>query len=411
MLPIDTGIWLFAFPLAPNEVIESGVAVSGDDAAKPHLERLVGNLKPDGSTDYLYISRYLFDRYLASSLDDNGAGRKARFSLTSVDGDWHRDDWDTPVGDGGIVVNPKGPGSVWVEIQTLASQVEWQGNKGVRYNLPLHIEASAGLSVRVDPGPGGGFKVDMTVDGALSGTIGGQLTPSLAVGEDGVRRLVFENTADCNVLILEAETGGEITVGVRMPIQSGNLLGQTLDLPLVPIEQSVELDVSKWSTPDTEIDGAVVLEGQLVVEELALDEFGAALGVRFGPADDRAVAGNQAPVQQRPSACPDAGSPKLLIAGQDFGPNNEIVKVLKAFADLHDDAKKAVIDAAKEIAAISTELNDALADVGLVPRPGTPFVIEPGRDRRNPIVIDGGSGPINPDAPDPRRRGGSGFPR
>lgn len=251
------------------------------------------------------------------------------------------------VGEGGYRVYLQGDNAVHGKLITSNAKGTWIKGSGFTLVANAKAHANMDITIEVDPYIGGGVTIDTMVEGGASGAYEERLLLERVTASQG-DVLAFGHQPKCKQLELTMLAGGEIEFGARTYENIGDKLdpADVLIDPL-PRYQVVAKALNAEESEQVKIEDAWI-KRQVHLEEIRADDNGYWLRVRpqfelvRQKPDDKQLLADKARMlvevektwqQTWAPRCPAKRAPVFLFAGQDFGPNNEIVKAVKRILD------------------------------------------------------------------------------
>lgn len=271
--------------------------------------------------------------------------RRVITKLTEREGHFAKDyNKDALLGDGGYYANFKTDDSAKAQLDLLPIETTWQ-DSGARFVTQLAVSASADLKLHLDPYVGGGFSTLFTIKGESRVPIMMRLEARQLRLSDAHTVAVIGPVIECTEFPITLSGGGEIKLGVTMHELVGEeqaepyvLLSSAHVYPSKVLEATSEgalLHDEYWSevTLSPTLSQANAQGYRVAANVSASLHHGQRENKEEeseGPALTQEI--ETLWKQQVQGKCPTPKGIIVHFAGQDFGPNNEIVKALKALA-------------------------------------------------------------------------------
>jgi hypothetical protein len=355
-LPVVTpqGIWILASISGDNPVSPDGQGLPSDVSdLKKKRDEIYSAIKGRVSVDEVngvdaavWIKSTVFDKALFQNINKLSSDqRTARINLDSASGHV-AEKTDKALGmEGGYWVDAVAASA---EISLGAVNSHWSEGQGLQMALPVSADADAKLNVHIDPYIGGGFTLEGVnlVGSGDPAVLSGVLRLKVVSTTDG-SGVLFGPVVDCTATTLRVTTGGSLKLG----IEQGLLLGDTAVRPSVLFESAPYYEdlrqfggsdfvVSHLDAPLIKVQtvpmqagipqGAVGRNGYWVTTQVELTRVSDEVDAHATKSEREALddALEDAWDGEFQPTCPTKPETKVLFAGAEFGPNNEIVKFL-----------------------------------------------------------------------------------
>lgn len=354
----DSGLMLFGDINQPS--ITAPVAPSIDQAQVSEeikrLRELIADKmsaipEPEHDIDLQLKNKFFAEAFgLFNSMPE--PNRTVTIRSTKVVGKLYEDKWkDNILGDGGIFAELRGNNAVNGSA-TIHGVSHSLSSTGISYTTGARIRASAKAKTRFDPLIGGGIGQNWNLSGKADPTLSGHLDFYIDTHQ-GHSLLLMKNSTTCSVFDFEIKDSGALKLGII----TKQLLGDDApSLSAVLGDSPLYIDLAEASQSD---DATLNFPSKFVeVKYVPVTASSSSEGVRIGldvviglvdKSHDEAAAGarieqrvNEVEASFAKSQCADKGSIKVLVAGQDFGENNEIVKVVSAMIDAYKKGAKEI---------------------------------------------------------------------
>lgn len=393
--PIAHGTWLFAVangdtPTPPASSANGAMPGSTNkvNTYMSLLKKLIG-ASPRAKTASFFVDHNLFDKFLQSYISSGGSGRTISIRMTGYQGHWYHHPY------GGAPLNVTldvYPRSATATIRVLPSRFTWSRNSGVIYDIPLNMSAKVPLTAYVQPVVGG-FPVEVTLNGGVNAILKGDLKPEISSAGGRSERLILENIPQCSIVAPVVSTGGSIPIGLKYPIQLADLTNTTVSADMLPRLLAFTIDLPKNGRVSLNRRASVAARSipiEMAIQPTALtltnEGLLAAVTVSTSPGALHAAANavhHSASSSGVDTRCRAAGGPALLVAGVEFGPNNDLVKFLVALGGVAKQGADLVKKLIDGVPAVIGRANAILRQAGIGPE-YAPLLVRPGPSRFRP---------------------------
>ena len=246
------------------------------------------------------------------------------------------------VGEGGYYANFKNDDSLNGVMTISALAPRWVDGRGLTLTGTAAITAHADILLHIDPYVGGGFTTSLGIDGYSSIPLPITLDARKIDLGDGSSAAVIGPVIACEQIPLTLEGGGEIRFGVK----SFQYIGESQPDPQILLSSDVSFTrlVSDETHGSLKFDTSYWAAIRIIPASVSAREDGYRISANVASS---LVTGDPKPPlsddtiherilvtwkQQVQTTCPDKKDAIFLFAGQEFGPNNEIVKALAAIS-------------------------------------------------------------------------------
>ncbi|MBM0106508.1 hypothetical protein JM946_17400 [Steroidobacter sp. S1-65] len=333
---------------APNDLAKPAVNDASPEELAMQRSELMGKVQalttrlPELTAPIeLTVHRRLFEQLVAQVNALPGPARTVSYRLMSWRGRLVDEIHEAElVGKGGYYVEFKDQNSASAKVQIANLTSAWSEH-GLTLATSLSANAQARLNVHIDPYIGGGFDFDMGIEGDATAPVDITLAARKLGFGDRIA-FVIGPVLRCAQFPLIVQGGGSVKFGVEMyeligehlwqptvlltdlsqhvpllpEVNSHSLRHAATYLQVRPVPQAVEVLTDAYqfraALQVTRHVGAISIEaGEGKLSEAALAALESAWGREVVP------------------TCPAKPASKFLFAGQDFGPNNAAVKVLR----------------------------------------------------------------------------------
>lgn len=350
---VSDGVWIVSAVDSGNmpkpEPLRPDLQSQGD-LLRDDINRLLRGV-PDSKSDVAaWIGKGWVEALIAKLNATSDEERRLAWQSIEVYGKLLEDDWGGPDGlHGGAYVELAAKDAASAAMQLGRVSTDWN-EQGLEVRMSASASASARVHAHIDPYIGGGFGVRTTIDarpGALQ--IAGRLqAKALRFGDQTALAVGF--VPQCQDFELNLLAGGSIEFGARIYPRIGDRLpapavlavsGSSIESPASPAATDiVKPDLDSWPRLHVgwkPVDSAGSTAGYLVAADVdiarATSEQIAAAPSEVARRDEIQARAREQWRQEFAPDCPARRDVVFLLADQDFGPNNEIVKALKFLGD------------------------------------------------------------------------------
>lgn len=352
-----------------NERIRSEIETLIDDNTKIHPESSVA---------------WLNKRLISSTFDEiNNLDNSLRtINVNSIKSEGHiaKSVWESDISDGGYYAELTSDDIVRGKIELESIHHKWVANKGLDLSINISAEVKSNLHVHFDPYIGGGFGGQINLIGSSNKSIVGSITIDKEE-INGINTLLLKTNVNCDNALVRLESNNEefgsigklATVGIESEMTfADSYISPTLILSDIPMvvdlkkdDQNENLNIEYPSK---------FLVSKFIVKELTIDNEGLWLQIEdsiFSTNDTYYV--NEIEqlnkslenkllnyYENLEKPCPKPKSLVGFVGPFEFGPNNEVIKVL---AKLGADMSKLTGNARKEWDKFLQNPGDAIADM------------------------------------------------
>lgn len=291
-------------------------------------------------------------------------------------------DHDDVLGQGGYYANFQGNDSARGKIDISELTATWN-DSGLTLSTGASIEAHADIKMHIDPYIGGGFPVSFRINGKSHIPINIALK-SVLVEQEGMKHTAFIGaTIECRRFPITLLGGGEIKFGVTVHELIGDkqpepsILLSSRDIHLLKIlsysDDGEFLHSEYWSeTYFIPVSVTANESGYSVTANISTKLHEGSMPSSLGDKDSGEVQSlMEAWQKESQGRCPAKDGIIVHFAGQDFGPNNEIVKIIKGLGDAANKTGENIqitidrIDTVlKDPSKTPEVIGDALEDIG-----------------------------------------------
>jgi len=343
-LAAANGLWFFVND-GPALILPSSSALSGNtDALKQTIKRLEGDIKPKldavlspESDVALWLSNAFVAQPLMAFGELKPTERRVSATVDGIKGDLVHETVSVLAHDNaGLIISLQ---SADGHLQVESVRTRWNVQDGLHATVLVSAHATAHVKSVLNTIVGGGISTDFTLNGDARQPL------DIALGIRPIKdkketALMLGPVFTCDNVKVVVETAGALKLGVELYVPliddpgKGVILFDTIPRYRKRAIASNEAITfvgdqpwvrSSWNEIRTSTDqvGYLVQANLNVASDSELPP-----GAVVEPMDNSAfqVAWEKATAPK----CPPKPSSKVLFAGQDFGPNNELVKVLVA---------------------------------------------------------------------------------
>ncbi|MEM8917216.1 MAG: hypothetical protein AAGE37_00035 [Pseudomonadota bacterium] len=247
-------------------------------------------------------------------------------------------------------------------------KADFAWNDGAKLKIPLDADAWAKVRLHIDPAIGGGWKDNKGLNGKFDPQTLEATYRVRRVQVNGYSGWVSGLEFKCKFTDVSIESGGALKFGIRtgIPIgnrpSSGSVLVRAYDpIPLkfgIPANDKYVARVLVGD-PQTQQNG-YWLPFRLKVE----NSVDVPSGQELGSIDNSLESSWK---NQTDPDCADSRPTKFLLNGQDYGPNNEIIKVIQEFISAVDKAghnAEVALDDIEEVVRQPDRLDEKVEEIG-----------------------------------------------
>lgn len=356
MLPLYTpdGVWLLARLSSVAQVPDTkslpkdrSKLVRERDALLAEITKKLGQVQEPPDDICLWFGKALFaaipDRI--RSLDE--VHRTFHMKSVRVQGSLYDKMKDNKViGEYGVRVNLKHANSATGYVRVDSADYSWNEKNGAAIRATASAHADIGVGVEVDLGPGGGFVIDMTPRGNVPATAVDARIHLRSISTEYGKALYAGVESDCSPVEITALAGGEIEFGARLYENISVPNEAALIVDPVPRFQDMRALIKGADRFVTFTPNWVRRQIQLRDVAVKPDGYRITLDTDFRavkqPEIETKMPSELAKIEgavshdwanSYPAKCGKRKPPVVLIAGQDFGENNLLVKALKEFVE------------------------------------------------------------------------------
>ncbi|MGL1106481.1 hypothetical protein ACSTLM_20115 [Vibrio parahaemolyticus] len=384
--PVVTGeaVWVLGIiqqtePVEAKMPVESTPSLDELERLQQRIAEYVQTFASPIADLELRLNQTLIDHALRAFNALPQEKRRVLSKLTEREGHFAKDyDEADIVGEGGYYADFQDHNSARAQLDLLPIKTTWNDN-GAQFDTELSVSASADLKVHLDPYVGGGFSTKFRIEGKTQVPLSMRLETRQLRLNDGSTVAVMGPVIECRDFPVTLSGGGDIKFGVTMH----ELVGEEQAEPYVLLS-SARVYPSQLLEA---IDDGPLRHDEYWSEVILLPTLSkaSAQGYRVfanvsatlhhGPREETKRE-NEAPVlpegfvtswkQQVQGKCPTPKGMIVHFAGEDFGPNNEIVKAVKVLAASVDRTNKNIeisIDRVNTVIRDPSKTPEVLGDV------------------------------------------------
>jgi hypothetical protein len=351
-VPSSDGLWLLA---GLNDIGRSSLSANGsaNELTKQRdrlRDKVAGQLKalPAQKNGFaVWVSKSVF-----SAVADNynalpQSAKVIRLKTIKAEGSLVEAEDKIAGQKGGYRVSFRGNDAASATINLGTASASWEPKEGLSITAAANATATAALDVFVDPYIGGGVTTKATLRGKTAPYLHQERVSFEKMGTKQGEVLIAGAVSNCREVEYELTTGGEVEIGARMYVHLRKDAGSpTLIADPLPRYENLlrTLGVSESDLLDMR---PTWIERRVSIAEFRTDSkgyffsgsatFARVANVPSEAESDAAKKSLEDEVEaywdKKHPACGPTSATKILFAGQDFGPNNEIVKAVKRIAD------------------------------------------------------------------------------
>ena len=351
-IPTRDGLWFLASITADED---SGTSredfLDENEPSKSQLERLRSRVAemvagfPNLDNDVaVYANAKLFDAAVNAFNELTPDQRRINAQLISREGKLIEEiDKVDLVGEGGYYVDFRSDESLTGSAQLSKLRSTWTEESGLTLSGHIDVKAEADFNLHIDPYIGGGFNTSIGINGSTKVPLKLRLDARHIDSDDGSTAVVIGPVIECRSFPIELRNSGLVPFGVI----THEFIGDEQPKPQIIIssdviwtqivakgqEGALIFDSSYWA--GLHVIPVSVMTGASGYRFFANIDPSVSVGVppetQSNPAQRKSI--EEAWKREVQPSCPEEKDVVFLFAGEDFGPNNEIVKALRAIAD------------------------------------------------------------------------------
>lgn len=279
--------------------------------------------------------------------------REIRATLVSQSGHLWKEGSTLLGQDGEVSLRFTGPDSATASARFGQLSYDWIEESGVSMKATTVVSASATLTLRVDPYIGGGVSVDFAAEGEASIPFEMTLDVRKINLEDGSSGIVGGPVLKCKQFEIKFTTGETLELGM--------ITHQYIGKDQIDPQVLISSNSVYWFSPSKALEKSDSVSGaskwigiRFKPNDVYVDENGYVVyaDIETFFSDHRVESGKDVEITEKALSegwvaavkqkCPERSVGKVLIAGEDFGPNNVLVKVLSSILSSVDDSLELV---------------------------------------------------------------------